>query len=241
MRYLALLPVQRLTDGLSSMDNPLGTGSAGGARAEGVVEMEMDTSVDCADPHFLTHTEPRGPLPGPWRPTVLRLQPTLGVVERLYVPADGACAAGAFVLARSDPSAGTLSLSHARNPRIVEAFRTKDIVAHLRGWTGLEWEARIPQSLRDDLWADRPPCTSSACRDKSPTGCWCPRTPIAERDLLCSQCATPRFAVGPIFFHVAAIVAQLGVLLLVQDQRHSRHTQYSVYDFGTKAYPFSMK
>ena len=65
MRYLALLPVQRLTDGLSSMDNPLGTGSAGGARAEGVVEMEMDTSVDCADPHFLTHTEPRGPLPGP--------------------------------------------------------------------------------------------------------------------------------------------------------------------------------
>ena len=122
----------------------------------------------------------------------------------------------------------------------MEAFRTKDIVAHLRGWTGLEWEARIPQSLRDDLWADRPPCTSSACRDKSPTGCWCPRTPIAERDLLCSQCATPRFAVGPIFFHVAAIVAQLGVLLLVQDQRHSRHTQYSVYDFGTKAYPFSM-
>ena len=59
---------------------------------------------------------------------------------------------------------------------------------------------------------------------------------VAERDLFVQLCSRPNCAVGQHFFHIAAIVMQVGVLLLVK----APHEFRAVFDFGTADYSHSI-
>ena len=54
------------------------------------------------------------------------------------------------------------------------------------------------------------------------------------------MCARPTFSIGPMFFHIAASVVNVGVLLLVNDGRFPKQRVRLVHDFGTGDYDRSM-
>jgi hypothetical protein len=183
------------------------------------------------DLHFLTKDEGRALLPNPWRSALPKTG--LGIVERLHVTADGSCAGGSVMLGRADPARGMITAAEARSSHNIAQFRTEYLTSHVRAWTAVDWIKNVPQQLRLELWDVRPPC---GCETGRGAVCRCLQGPIPERDLFCDLCSRPNYAIGPIFFHIAAAVMQLGVLLLVHDDRHSQFRERRVYDFGTKDY-----
>jgi Reverse transcriptase (RNA-dependent DNA polymerase) len=177
---------------------------------------------------ILTSVNRTGSLPLPWK-SAAGTQTT-----RLFVLADGSCAGGAVVLGLSLEDSGQCgqSVQDACDARKVAAFRTCRMVQEVQTWSDAEWESRVPCLLRDDLWDSR-----DSCPDWKGAGL---RTLSEERALLCYQCSMPRYAIGVIFFCIAAMVARTGILVLVHDQRPLEDVIRQVYSFGTEVYDRSI-
>jgi len=181
---------------------------------------------------FLSSYTPSRPLAQFWRPIVqstLRLTGP-GSVDRLFVNADGSCAGGAFVLALADPAFHIYDLGSARSATVIASFRTR-IAQQVASWTEEQWLARVPEPLRLQNWSERPPCQ---CAPQS--SCQCVMDAVAERNLFVQLCSRPHYAIGQHFFHIAAIIMQVGVLLVVKAPRGFR----AVFDFGTADYSQSI-
>ena len=89
----------------------------------------------------------------------------------------------------------------------------------------------IHNDLRDQLWDER-------SADWQPSE----RSAASERALLCKLCSLPNYAIGSIFFPVAAAMLGIGMLLIITDLRYDALTnpQQLLYDFGTTVYERSM-
>ena len=230
---------------------------SGGGRLDGMANKDMiadgaaDTSQMCPIAHssgsnvrtrrFLTKDNPTGRLTSPWREVLDGVNSTLSSVVRLWVVADGGCAGGSCVLGLADGGRGGMTMEQARLSDTVSRFRTRTLKDMVQGWTPQEWCEMVPESLRDDMWADRRPCTVCTERHRS-TGsvlCTC-RSPQAERDFFLQLCDMPKYAVDPYFFHIAAVAMKVGVLLLVDDARIKNHESRQVWDFGVDHYEQSM-
>ena len=194
----------------------------------------LPTSEDRLE--FLTRNDRHAPIPNPWKDALTQRE--FGRVDRLYVMADGSCAGGALMLARADATLGNVSMSQARSPEAIREFRTNHMTACVRAWSAEQWCAMVPHSLRQDLLDHKPRC---GCGSVTLNSCTCPSFgPIDERDLFISLCERATYAIGPVFFHIAAAVMKIGVLLLVNDSRYRHHPTRQVQDFGTGDYPSSM-
>ena len=189
--------------------------------------------------HFLTPQQQSGNIPNPWRDALKRRGIT--GIQRLFVTADGSCAGGSFMLGLSDQKRGTVAASDARSPLAIREFRTNHLVTRVRAWSTEQWLQYVPESLREELVDYRQPCR---CLDGIVKTCTCtharPLQPEEEKDIFISVCEKPNYAVGPIFFGIASIVMQVGVLLLINDDRHHECSTRQVHDFGTTRYQHSM-
>ena len=156
-------------------------------------------------------------------------------VERLWVRADGSCAQGAFALGRADGGKGDISVDQARSPSVVNEFRTGAIRRMVERLSAAEWDALVPEPLRDEVWSDRTTCANC----ESLAACVCTRSSLAERDYFLTLCDRPHSAIEPFFFHFAAAVTKIGVLLLYDDQRAGFPSR-QVWSFGVEEYAQSM-
>jgi hypothetical protein len=192
---------------------------------------------------FLIHSDKSALMPLFWR---YRLSPMLSPrMDRLFVTADGSCAGGSFVRALADPSLGMSEVRDLRGPHVsayIQKFRTQDIVGAVTLWSADQWCTMVPQGLIDELTTERPECTCAKGTPRS--ACVCsssmPFGPAEQKALFISLCEQPTRAIGPIFFHIAAIIMKIGVLLLVQEPGYSSGAIRRVYDFGTSSYTRSM-
>lgn len=189
--------------------------------------------------NYLTSHQRHGPIPNPWR-DALR-QSGITTAERLFVRADGSCAGGSFMLGLADETLGCVPITDARSPLSIRDFRTNDLTGRVRAWTVDQWCELVPDTLREEIKDYRPPCS---CVRGGGNVCTCtcglPLQPADERDIFISLCERPNYAVGPVFFYIASIVMQVGVLLLINDYRYGTHLNRQAHDFGTSQYKHSM-
>ena len=91
------------------------------------------------------------------------------------------------------------------------------------------------------MWECRPKCTCGPTT--TAVTCSCPRsavkTPVAERDRFVALCRHRTASMPSVFFLLASMALQVGVLLLVDNGAHAP-PQRHVHDFGTQVYPWSM-
>ena len=160
----------------------------------------------------------------------------------LRVNADGTCASGSLNLGLvGAPGAVGLTIKASRSPHAVQQFK-RSIKDHVENWSDEEWRARLTQEIRDGVWdqdfrGTYAGCTS--CGDPArPCDC---RTATAERKVFCGRCAERSYHMTPVFFHIAAVVMQVGVLLLITDTRlGARDTRREVHSYGTTEYSQSV-
>jgi hypothetical protein len=179
------------------------------------------------DPHFLTQQQTAGFLPTRWRDLLPKQHQRQ--VQRLFVRADGSCAGGAVVRGMADGVNGMKTLIEAQDSEVVRQFRTVQMIEYVQSCTDVQWCDMVHSDLRDSLWDARLIC-------QQPTA----RSVTAERQVFYDLCSRPNYAIGTIFFPIAAAVMGVGILLLVTDMRYSFSDQQQLYDFGTTRYDHSM-
>ena len=206
------------------------------------------------DATLLTVEQPRYALPGFWRKAFAQKHPVLrncgSKLQRMYVAGDGSCATGALFLSLLEPEGADDSLPDSQLPphRLVHSLgqlttlRSQLIASTVNTWTSQEWCQNVPQNLRDEFWMlechnGLPHCH---CHGK----CTCTiseRTGARELAMFRKSLATPTYNMGELFFHVAAGVLHLNVLMLCDDHRygHRGRAQHRVVDFG-RGFPDSI-
>lgn len=194
------------------------------------------------DDQYLTSVEPAGPLPNPWR-NILRAG-KIADVQRLYVAADGSCAGGSIMLARSDEVLGDIQPSRARQASAVAQFRCTHIADYVDAWTDQQWCEYIPEILieyrihADSYCECTLPLSAGGVCDSAT--CGKPSKAKLQRQLFVSSCRMSHCAIDPLFFYVVTMALGVGVLLLVRDERHAFNAKDRAIDFGTTQYPHSM-
>jgi hypothetical protein len=207
-----------------------------GLPEEGIDLILQPEDSSSQDDSFLSESCPRSKLEPFWRRA---LPPDYrGQTQRMYVRGDGSCADGAVLLAVEHPSAlDTLPLTRSlcHPVRGTTAFRTQEVLGLVERWTPDDWCNKVPEQLRQELWAERPKCSCASGRCVCE---WALRTPEKEHELFCSTLTTPTRHMGNEYFHVVAGVLQIGIILLTTDRRFG--TTHKVDDFGSRQYAFSM-
>lgn len=161
------------------------------------------------------------------------------VASRLYVLGDGSCSGGSFVRALGDCEGGIYSVAESRRVSVVTAFRTKRVVSAVKRWSESNWSDRVQEDLRSALWEERSDL-SGGRKWRSEANV---RTLQNEKLLFLDQCATRHLSLGVEFFQVAAVVMQVGVVLLWQDNRAygiDGRPQCSLHEIGVDTYSRSM-
>ena len=204
------------------------------------------------DAAFLTPQQPRNALPPFWRKAFAQKGSLFrdygSKLQRMYVVGDGSCATGALFLALLEPEGTDHSLPVDQRPpnQLVHSLgqlktlRSQHISSVVGDWTDEEWCQNVPQELRDDFW-------SLECHDGVPK-CHCPanecictrneRTPARELAMFRAALADSTYNMGELFFHVAAGVLGVNILLLCDDYRYGGgRVAHRVVDFGSGSYP----
>jgi hypothetical protein len=216
----------------------------------------MSSSVPSVfDAAFLTPQQPRNALPLFWRKAFAQKGSLFrdhgSTLQRMYVVGDGSCATGALFLALFEPEGTDDSLPVHQLPpnQLVHSLgqlrtlRSQLISSVVNDWTDNDWCRYVPQELRDEFWSFEcgggvPICH---CRVNE---CICTRnarTPTRELTMFRAALAAPTYRMGETFFHVAAGVLGLNVLLLCDDYRHGGgRVAHRVVDFGSGLYPLSI-
>ena len=207
------------------------------------------TSLRCVpisnQPQFLTFDHPCSKLPGFWRPffpVSVRAR-----VRRLYVTPDGSCATGAVMLCLFEPDDVDDMLplpqltrpSHTpHSPATLHTLRSQLIAGQVADWAPETWCQNVPEILRTEFWASLGPCS---CRlSNRSASCSCARsvrTPEQELREFCALLDLPNYHHGDTFFHVAAGVLRVNIIILMNDARLGKSDGHLAYDFGSGAYP----
>ena len=143
---------------------------------------------------------------------------------RLYVRPDGSCAGGALVRALSDITLKTVldRLPGASSLDPIAALRCH-IANRVAGWSDAEWVHNVPDLLRSMAFE------GSLCQcPVADPNCKCLNIG-AERMRFVDLCSQRDRPISPAFFHIASIILQVGIFLLVLPGRGKQH----VFDFGT--------
>jgi len=160
-------------------------------------------------------------------------------IDRLYVRGDGSCSRGALALALASPPYNRCAAHNVRSTDVVAAVGN-EIADRVETWTAQQWETRLSLEQRAEIWDWRPKCRCGLTRTDQ--GCICPhQTAVAERELFATQCRNTTQSMPPVFFFLASMAFQVGILLLVDiPRRQKQEPVRHVYDFGTAGYQWSM-
>lgn len=213
--------------------------------------MSLPSSFDATR---LTAEQPRYALPGFWCKAFAHKDPVLrnngSKLRRMFVVPDGSCATGALFLDLLEPEGADDSLPDSQLPphRLVHSLgqlitlRSQFIASAVTAWTVREWCQNIPQNVRDEFWTFE--CHNGIRRCHCHGECTCEklaRTPTRELAMFRSALAAPTYHMGEIFFHVAAGVLRLNILVLCDDYRHGDgRAAHRVVDFGSGCHPDSI-
>ena len=134
---------------------------------------------------------------------------------------------------------------HLVHPPTSIATFVQTILTFVESWSEDEWCCTMPTELREDIWDGHFRCdkTDPSC---SAGNCICPhayRTPELEMQLFLENVRSPSAYQGPAFFFAAALVFEVGILLIadiVLTAGADDEATHMVYDFGTQHFECSI-